>query len=401
MNRRTFIARAALLSGGGAFMKNDLLAVEKSNVRHPVLGKHKIDKVEFVRANFHWPRLVGKNSRGGVHGQHKKVKCVKLYTDQGAMGWAMSPGKLKEGQLQTTVIGKRVDELIVPSQGIKEGVHRSLDLVLHDLAGVILKKPVYQLLGASGPMASDVYSGMIYLDELEPEDNPSGFGKILENCRWDYDYGYRQLKVKIGRSGKWYPHDEGLEADIKVVKMIHEKFGDTVSILVDANDMYSFQDTIDFLKGVEGVPIYWMEEPFKENLCDARKLKEWMLANSRENTYYSDGEAKPDHNLLKRLGREGVIDVYLTDIAGYGFTPWRKLMPYLIKYKILSSPHTWGSLLKTHYTAHLAAGLGNVITIEGVTCLSDDIDFGNYKIINGKLRVSDDPGFGMKLMMRD
>jgi len=32
------------------------------------------------------------------------------------------------------------------------------------------------------------------------------------------------------------------------------------------------------------------------------------------------------------------------------------------------------------------------------SCLSDDIDFGDYKIKNGKLRVSDKPGFGMKLL---
>lgn len=73
-------------------------------------------------------------------------------------------------------------------------------------------------------------------------------------------------------------------------------------------------------------------------------------------------------------------------------------MPLLKEQNTLASPHAWGSLLKTHYTAHLATGLGNVCTIEGVTCLSDEIDFGDYKIINGRLRVSEEPGFGMKLL---
>jgi L-alanine-DL-glutamate epimerase-like enolase superfamily enzyme len=54
--------------------------------------------------------------------------------------------------------------------------------------------------------------------------------------------------------------------------------------------------------------------------------------------------------------------------------------------------------LKTNYTAHLAAGLGNVCTIEGVTCISDDIDYGDYKIIDGKIQVSEKPGFGMKIL---
>ena len=73
-------------------------------------------------------------------------------------------------------------------------------------------------------------------------------------------------------------------------------------------------------------------------------------------------------------------------------------MPSLTRSSILASPHAWGSLLKTHYVAHLASGLGNVCTIEGVTCLSDEIDFGNYQKVDGKLHVSEEPGFGMKLL---
>jgi L-alanine-DL-glutamate epimerase-like enolase superfamily enzyme len=264
---------------------------------------------------------------------------------------------------------------------------------------VILNQPVYQMLGAAGPHEAPVYSGMIYLDELEPEENPAGVEKVLENCRWDYDYGYRQLKVKVGRSGRWYPHDEGLAMDIRIVRMIHEEFGDRIDILVDANDMYSLQDTIDFLKGVDGIPIYWVEEPFEENLAEGRKLKDWMKANGRTGTYYADGERQPDHEVCKQLAREGRLDVYLTDIHGLGMTPWRKLMPSLVEMETYASPHAWGSLLKTHYSAHLSAGLGNVCTLEGVTCLSDDIDFGDYAITDGKLRVSDQPGFGMKLLV--
>ncbi|MBA7578198.1 hypothetical protein ES708_20060 [subsurface metagenome] len=187
--------------------------------------------------------------------------------------------------------------------------------------------------------------------------------------------------------------------DMRIVKMIYEEFGDEVDILVDANDMYSLQDTIDFLNGVEGVPIYWVEEPFRENLEDGRKLKDWMMANGREDTYYADGERETDFDVCMQLARKDKLDVYLPDIVGYGFTPWRKMMPSLKEMNVLASPHAWGSLLKSHYIAHISAGLGNVCTIEGVTCLSDEIDFGDYKIIDGKLRVSEDPGFGMKLLL--
>lgn len=400
MNRRDFIIKAGLLPCGASLVAGDLLAREKSRTKHAALGDHKIDKVEYTSAKYHFPRLVGRNARGGIHGQHKKVNCVKVFTDQGAMGWGMAKGKIKNDALQNTVIGKSVDELIVSERGIMDGVHVSLDFALHDLAGIILNKPVFELLGADGPQATDVYSGMIYFDELDAEGVPAGLDRVMKNCQWDYDYGYRQLKVKIGRSGKWYPHDEGLKTDIKVVKMIHEEFGEKgVAILVDANDMYSLRDTIDFLKGVKGVPLFWIEEPFPDDLDKARELKKWMQANGFENTYYSDGEAKPDLDLLKKMARDGSLDVHLIDIAGYGFTQWRKLMPSLIESNTLTSPHAWGNMLKTNYISHISAGLGNVVTIEGVTCISDEIDFGDYKISGGKLNVSSKPGFGMRLLI--
>ena len=392
--------RSGILTSGTFMAGSCMMAACMGSGKYRELGRHRIERIEFGEVAFHWPRHVGKNARIGVHGQYKTAPLVKLHTDQGAMGWGMAPRVpgIEEDSLKALILDKPVNELIDPSTGILQESSRPFDIALHDLAGVILKMPVYRMLGTNGPKENPVYSGMIYFDELEPEDDPAGVKRVMENCRWDVESGYRQLKVKIGRGGRWYPHQEGLAMDIQIVRMIREEFGDRIDILVDANDMYSLQDTMAFLEGVSGIPIYWMEEPFMENLEEGRKLKAWMMANGREDTYYADGERDPDHDVCMQLAREGNMDVYLSDIVGYGFTPWRKLMPRLVEMGTLASPHAWGSLLKTHYSAHLAAGLDNVCTLEGVTCLSDEIDFGDYRIENGRLRVSEQPGFGMKLL---
>ena len=348
-----------------------------------------------LKYEYHWPRHVGKNARRDNHGQYHKSEVLKLTTDQGAIGWALSSHKIKDQVNQLE--GKFVSELISPENGMRQDLSPYMDLALHDLMGVILNKPVYKLLGAKGTKNTPIYSGMIYFDELEPEDNPAGIGKIIENCQWDIDYGYRQLKVKIGRSGKWYQHDAGLKKDIEVVRLIHKTFPD-IEILVDSNNEYTLEDTIEFLKGIGDTPLLWVEEPFHENYDDGKKLRQWMDRNGFEKTLYADGEARPDHELCLKMGKEGIMNAYLTDIRSYGFTRWRNIMPQLKKYKMWASPHSWGSMLKTHYNAHLAAACGNVVTIEGVTCISDDIDYGNYKIVNGKIRVSEMPGFGMKLL---
>ena len=402
MNRRSFLTKCGLASCLPISSENLLANPDSKNAESDLLKGHKIEKVRFLHAKYRYPRLVGRNSKRDINGQHKTVKCVELQTDKGATGWGTAKvwHKKDEEAVTAQVLGKTVNKLITPSSGIHEGLHHGLDIALYDLAGVITNKPVYELLGNKGKKANPIYSGMIYFDELDKDAKPAGLDRVIANCQADYDLGYRQLKVKIGRGAKWYPKAEGLKVDIQVIKMIHEKFSKQgVQILVDANNGYSLQDTIQFFKGIEGIPIYWLEEPFHEDRQASRELKQWMLANGRKDTRYVDGEHQPDLKLVDELLAEKTLDMHLVDIVDYGFSKWVKLMPQLIKYKATASPHTWGSMLKTHYVSHLAAGLGNIATIEGVTCLSDEIDFGDYKIEKGNLHVSDKPGFGMKLLV--
>ncbi len=399
MKRSNFIKLSGAALAGSTLVPTLWSCSSKIERQIKELGEHRIDKYELAEVEFHWPRFVGKNSRLDFHGQYHKNTVLKLYTDQGAMAWGVS--SKNADKIIPLILNKKVSELITPGIGIIDTLDSRVDIALHDLMGLILNKPVYELIGNQGPRETLIYSGMIYLDELNPGNETKGLDVILENCEWDYNYGYRQLKVKIGRSGMWYPHKEGLEKDIEVVNLVHNTFKDrNTKVLVDANDKYSLEDTISFLTGIQEVPLYWMEEPFFEELEAGRKLKRWMNNNGFENTYYADGERDPDYDVCLELGKEQVMDVMLADTIGYGFTKWMKLMPELKKINMLASPHSWGSRFKTNYNAHLSAGLGNVCTIEGVTCLSDDVDFGEYPIINGKLRVSDAPGFGMKLLKK-
>jgi L-alanine-DL-glutamate epimerase-like enolase superfamily enzyme len=362
------------------------------------LEDHVIDHCELIQLKYRWPRFVGKNGRIDFHGQNKQCTALKLKTNQGASGWGLSNSKAEE--LFPQLENKKVSELIKPEIGTSLELDRSVDFALHDLMGVILAQPVYKLIGNRGSKQVPIYSGMIYLDELNPGNENKGIDAIIENCQWDVDYGYRQLKVKIGRSGRWYNHDEGLAKDIEVVKLIYSTFKDRgVEVLVDANDMYSLDDTKMFLEGIGDTPLYWVEEPFREEVAKGKKLKQWMNENGFEKTYYADGERNPDFDVCLELGKDQHIDVFLPDTYSYGFTKWINLMPELEKIDMLASPHAWGDRLKTNYTVHLAAGLGNICTVEGVTCLSDDIDYGDYPIVNGKVQVSESPGFGMKLLI--
>jgi D-galactarolactone cycloisomerase len=74
-------------------------------------------------------------------------------------------------------------------------------------------------------------------------------------------------------------------------------------------------------------------------------------------------------------------------------------MPTLIKIGVRASPHTWGQPIKTNYAAQLAAGLGDVVTVEGVPGETIGVDRSAYGMVDGQIRVPDQaPGFGMRLL---
>lgn len=404
MNRRSFInylaAAGATTIIPGVNM-HAFPAVKDVNAPHQAgneLDYHTLDHITFTRIKLSYPRLVGRNSSRGIHGYGPDLTVCTLYTQQGARGIGQLRGSEEDAERAfESLKGKKLTDVFNPAIGALNKDAIVFDIPLHDLAGVILAQPVYKLLGREKPFVTKCYSGMIYMDDVDPLDNPSGLDKIMEECQYDYQHGYRQLKLKIGRGKQWMPLEAGIKRDIEVTRLVHNYFPD-VDILIDANDGYAPQDFIRYMEGIEDVPVWWIEEPFRETMNDFKMLREWLDNNRRRNTLLADGEAHPDLPLALEMGQNGYLDVYLDDIMGHGFTNWRALMPVLKEHKLLASPHNWGDYLKTIYTMHLAAGMGNTCTIEGVTCFSNDIDFGLHKLENGVLIPADTPGFGMTLL---
>ena len=392
MNRRRFLA---VTSAAAA-----LPLVGLRRVAFPTAGPlagHRLAALETKSVSLRWPRLVGKNAKLGVHGNGPTATAVLLKTDQGAVGWAELPGGPKKADdLRPILLGRSMAELLDPASGILDAKLQPLDAALHDLAGMILGQPVWKMLGAETPKLFPVYSGMIYFDDLEPAEKPAGIDQVLKNCAADHACGYRQLKVKIGRGAKWMSPADGLQRDIEVVRAIARAYPDC-ELLVDGNDGFTAESTIAFLKGIEGIPLVWIEEPFVEKDAAWRKVHAWTKANGRAATLLADGEQGNNYPVLEKLEADGILNVRLCDIFGYGFTRWRELMPRLIKTGTQASPHAWGSGLKTVYVAHLVGGLGNAPTIEGVTCSQEHVDFGENIIREGKLQLSTKPGFGLTL----
>ena len=369
-----------------------------SETYQKALAGHVIDKVEFYRFRARYPRLHGKNARLSYHGFGGDVTVAKLYTNKGATGWAALSNKLETARAAVSLLeGKPLTSVFACDTGILDDRLAAFDLPLHDLAGQIAGVPVSRMIKDTAAPKVAVYDGAIYMNDIIPEDKPFGVNKVLEDCAYDYALGHRTLKIKIGRGNIWMDHDAGLNRDIEVVVKIHEAFPDA-ALMVDANDGYSVKDAIAFLEGIGNVPLYWFEEPFREEENNNRQLKNYLLQH-RPQTLIADGESMTDIPLLFDLAGKGVLDVWQPDVCGYGFTPWRKLMKQLEEKGWMASPHAWGQVVKTHYCAHIAAAYPfHIPMIESVLGESEGVDYSGYKMQNGILTIPERPGFGMDLV---
>src|SRR5690606_38643258 len=161
MKRRTFIhalnlgiATATLHRGNGLGNPINLFSARSSLLKE--LEYHEIRDIKFSTVQLNYPRLVGKNARLDIHGTGPNVEICVIKTNQGASGWASLRGPRKEAEsVAEELLGKKISDVFNVDQGVLANRYLPFDLALHDLAGVILEKPVYALLGHETPILTD------------------------------------------------------------------------------------------------------------------------------------------------------------------------------------------------------------------------------------------------------
>lgn len=362
------------------------------------LSGHVVDEIRFFRFRARYPRLHGKNARLSYHGFGGEVTVARLKTQHGVSGWAQITTDLESAKKASPLLlGRRMTDVFACETGILDESLHAFDLCLHDLAGQILNMPVCRIVNPEAVLEARVYDGAIYMNDIIPEDRPFGPDKVIQDSLDDWAMGYRTLKIKIGRGSIWMDHDAGLRRDIEIVRGIHQALPGA-QLMVDANDGYSVEDAIAFLEGIGDAPIYWFEEPFREEETRNRALKEYLRVH-RPTTLLADGESMTDIDLLFSLAEKNLLDVWQPDVCGLGFTPWRKLMKTIAQRGYLASPHAWGNVVKTNYCAHLAAAYPHhVPCVEAVLGISEGVDDSGYVLRDGILSIPDRPGFGMDLI---
>jgi len=269
-------------------------------------------------------------------------------------------------------------------------------MVLWDLAGKILKRPVYELLGGKEPGKVPVYDGSIYFSDLLPQYAAKWQDRFKEEIDKGMEAGHRAFKMKIGRGYKWMDRREGDARDVEVVETIRKHAGDDVRLGVDANNGYDLAIAKRFLERTAEFRLDFIEEPFPEQVAQCLELKAF-IAEQGWKTMLADGEGTNDVEAYRPFVNAKALDMLQGDMYGLGIEGILAEAAMAEPQGIRVAPHNWSSLLSLFMQVHVGLVIPNFYRAEHDPVHSDVLIYDGYKIMDGSCSVPDAPGFGLAL----
>jgi L-rhamnonate dehydratase len=260
----------------------------------------------------------------------------------------------------------------------------AIDNALWDLRGRIFGLPVYRLLGGSRSKVR-AYASCL------------GFSQESSALRAKA----QELKQQGYRHQKWFVRDrgpkfgpEGVEEDVKVVRMLREAVGDDVDLMFDAYWQWDLNYALAWTRRAEQYNPRWLEEPFQSANLDAfiELSRETSIPVATGEHFYGRWDV---HKFLKN----DAIMVIQAD------PEWCGGVSELVKICTLASVHGVNVIPHGH---SLHAAMHVVASQPVEVCplveyliqkMSNYYDFEKYqpRPIDGMLELPDRPGFGIEL----
>jgi len=338
-------------------------------------------------------KVVGKNSRRGVHGDRARDRMVRIFTNAGLEGLG-SCGV--NGRVLAGLLGKNPFRHYDTSKQRITGPLGSQTMPLWDLAGKVLKKPAYQLFGGKGPKRVPVYDGSYCFQDLLPQHASRWKDRFKEEIDTGLKLGHQALKLKVGRGAKWMERAAGDARDIEVLQLVRKHLGRDGIIGTDANNGYDLAGTKRFLARAGELDMAFVEEMFPEQVDQCLELKRFIAAGGWK-TLLADGETQGNLDAFKPFIRTGAIDVLQGDMRRFGFEGILTEAAWARPQGVLVAPHNWGSLVGFYMQLHVGRAITNFYRAEHDPLSTDLLIADGYKIADGTCTVPDAPGFGLKL----
>jgi O-succinylbenzoate synthase len=214
---------------------------------------------------------------GGITLFQREGILLRLSGEDGSEGWgetAPLPGFSVEGlvdataqlrRLAASIVGREVKQDWVDPYGefgrgldrVAPSVRFGLELAVWNLYGDSSGRSLAALMAPS-PRSVVPVNGLL-------AGSPA---KVLEEARSMRDAGYSCIKLKVGT--------RTVAEDAALVRALGEEIGEGISLRLDANRAWGYEEAAEFLGGTAGVRFEYVEEP----LADPARLP-WLVREFR------------------------------------------------------------------------------------------------------------------------
>lgn len=200
--------------------------------------------------------------------------------------------------------------------------------------------------------------------------------------------GIHDFKVKVGVDPA---------ADAAKLAAIRGEFGDSVALYVDANQVWSPPQAVEWMRGLADYGVRWIEEPTAPDSIDGHRYVRERLRPLGIDVV--TGENCPNSHVAAQFIASGAVDRFQIDACRV-LGPAENMLIMLIakKYGIPICPHAGGSGLDElvpHLSAWnaiaLAAGSAAAITEHVALCSRHFVS--PSRVIGGRLQLPGDSGY--------
>ncbi len=336
-----------------------------------------------------------------VYGTRYDAEAVvlKVHTDEGIVGLGeadpLNPFTDETPATVMVVIRDMIAPHIMGQNPLRIAALEShLDLVVHGnlLARGAVNMAFFDIAGQAHNLPSHMLLGGLYQDQL-PLLGPIGSGTPDEDARAIQkliEEDYRTIMIKMGALP--------IDAEIKRMIAAHDKFGDRIKIIVDANQGWTVAETMQFIDGIGNNRPALIEQPIDRHDIDGLKR-----IHRRAACLLSADEGAASTHDATALIRARAVDAFSIKVSkNGGLTKARKVAETADAFglKILMN-----SMLEFGITQAASLQLGCVLpnlldmghAYMSVLRMSDDITDFAKNISRSVVTVPLDPGLGVAL----
>ena len=253
------------------------------------------------------------------------------------------------------------------NEGINRWAQAAYNIAMWDAWCKILGQPIWKVLGASAKKIPAYGSGGWISYSM---------GELLDEVTGYVKRGFKAVKIKVGKP-QW-------QEDLERLHKVREAVGDTINIMMDANQGMNVPDALALARAAREIGIQWFEEPI-----DHTDYEGYSILRNQAGISLAMGEREYSTVPLRELLKRNALDIWQPDILRLGgVEAWRNSAAIAGAHNIPVLPHYYKD-----YDVPLLSTIANGAGVESFDWIDPLID-NPIQFKDGFALPHDKPGWG-------